>query len=74
MYWVAVFDVIRKFGNNWIKSMEEGGMCFDYRLETLGGWKVGKGERGRRGEGDLEFPWDARQGKGGYKGGEEKWN
>ena len=20
-------------------------MCFDYRLETLGGWKVGKGGR-----------------------------
>ena len=37
-------------------------MCFDYRLETLGGWKVGKGGRGEGG--DLEFPWDARQGKG----------
>ena len=37
---VAVFDVIRKFGNNWIKSMEEGGEC---ALTT--GWKhweVGK--------------------------------
>ena len=45
-------------------------MCFDYRLETLGGWKVGKGEGG----GDWEFPGDARQGEGGYKGGEEEWN
>ena len=54
--------MIRKFGNNWIKSMEEGGMCFDYRLETLGGWKVGKGG------GDWEFPWDARQRGRGIQG------
>ena len=62
--------MIRKFGNNWIKSMEEGGrMCFDYRLETLGGWKVGE-----EGGGDWEFPGDGGQrGRGiqGWRGGVE---
>ena len=67
---VAVFDVIRKFGNNWIKSMEEEGGC---ALTT--GWKHWEvGSRGGGVGGDWELPWDAGQGEGGYRGGREEWN
>ena len=46
-------------------------MCFAYRLETLGGWKVGKGG----GEGIGSSHGMLGRGEGGYKGGgEEEWN